>query len=44
MITLERQGDVFVLQLGDGDTRFNGDTVPVFYAAAIAALDPRSST
>jgi enoyl-CoA hydratase/carnithine racemase len=27
MIKLERQDDVFVLHLGDGDNRFNGDTV-----------------
>jgi Delta3-Delta2-enoyl-CoA isomerase len=33
MITLERQGDVFVLNLGDGDNRFDGDTVPAIGAA-----------
>jgi enoyl-CoA hydratase/carnithine racemase len=35
MINLEREGDVYVLDLGDGDNRFDGETVP----ALIAALD-----
>jgi enoyl-CoA hydratase/carnithine racemase len=33
MIKLERQEDVFVLSLGDGDNRFDGDTVPALGAA-----------
>lgn len=35
MINLERRGDVYVLDLGDGDNRFDGETVPTL----IAALD-----
>ena len=31
--TLDRDGDVFVLDLGDGDNRFDGDTVPALHAA-----------
>jgi enoyl-CoA hydratase/carnithine racemase len=40
MINLQRQGDVYVLDLGDGDNRFDGETVP----ALIAALDEVAST
>jgi len=33
MIELRREGDVFVLQMDEGENRFNGSTVPALHAA-----------